>query len=96
MTPWGWFAGRRRRRAAERRWRRHNQQARAAGCRCGRPATRVRRIRVAGEVPSEIWTCAEHVQVNGWIMEPGQPPQPGALFDDSILPWQVGPVEVLE
>ncbi|WBB94115.1 hypothetical protein [Verrucosispora sp. WMMC514] len=54
--------------AAERRWRALNAAARAAGCRCGQPATEVRYdTRNVGSVPVETWTCTEHVGAEMWV-----------------------------
>lgn len=54
-------------RAVEGRWRRINAEKRAAGCRCGSPATEVRYLHGnVGSVPVEVWTCAEHVGVSAW------------------------------
>lgn len=48
-------------REAEARWTRNNQQARAAGCPCGAPATNVTyHPDVIGTVPAETWTCNQH------------------------------------
>lgn len=45
---------------ASERWRRFNAQKRAAGCPCGRPATRRRvMLGAAGGVMPEIWSCDE-------------------------------------
>lgn len=59
-------------RQAEERWLATNDdaraEARASGCKCGAPATHVRRLPVMGGVPFEVWTCAAHVNVNGWRM----------------------------
>lgn len=57
-------------REAEERWKKINQRSLDEGCRCGRPATHVRRVKVVGRVPAEIWTCEEHVNVNGWSRMP--------------------------
>jgi hypothetical protein len=45
----------------EGRWARINEAKRLAGCRCGRPATRVRFYG-----PAAVWSCGEHVGVNAW------------------------------
>ncbi len=79
-------------RAAERRWRANNRRAQAAGCPCGQLGTHVRRIQVAGSVPSEIWRCADHVDVNAWAVVDGHT-TPAGGFGDSLDAWQVGPVE---
>lgn len=51
------------------RWARRNAERKAAGCRCGRPATHVAyNYSNVGEVPVEFWTCAEHVGVNVWVL----------------------------
>lgn len=64
--------------SAAERWRAHNAAAKAAGCKCGRPATKVRRMYgTTGGVPAEMWTCDEHVNVNSWTRS-------GA--DDSYVP----------
>lgn len=53
--------------AASNRWATINAEARATGCKCGQPATHVRRLPyVIGSVPAEIWTCEEHINVNSW------------------------------
>ena len=52
---------------ASARWRLLNAEARAAGCKCGRPATNVRRYGgTVGGVPFEVWSCEEHQNVNSW------------------------------
>ncbi len=57
--------------AAER-WRKSNLEAKLQGCRCGAPATVVRRMRgTVGGVPAEIWSCEDHWRVNGWHMVDG-------------------------
>lgn len=49
------------------RWAARNAEAFAAGCKCGRPATRVRLDhRVLGHVPVEYWTCDEHINTESW------------------------------
>lgn len=53
---------------ASRRWTENNARAKAAGCHCGKPATRVRLDhRNVGWVPVETWTCDEHVGVEAWF-----------------------------
>jgi hypothetical protein len=55
-------------RMAERRWRQVNAEKRAAGCPCGKPSEVVQYDhRNLGSVPVETWTCAEHVDVYGWM-----------------------------
>ena len=79
-------------RAAERRWRRINEAKRAEGCPCGKPATHVRLCAGAvGSVPPEIWSCDEHVNVNGWAYSTRDPQRrPCAEFTTEALRW-VGP-----
>ena len=59
-------------REATERWRAHNAERRAAGCPCGKPATKVSYdCRNIGAVPAEFWTCDEHVGVSSWTGVPG-------------------------
>lgn len=52
---------------ASRRWAKRNAEMKAAGCRCGQPATEVRfNHDNTGTVPVEYWTCVDHVGVNAW------------------------------
>ncbi len=54
-------------REATRRWIAHNAASRAAGCPCGKPASKVRyRGGNVGAVKVEVWTCDEHEGVAGW------------------------------
>lgn len=52
---------------ATERWRRINAGKRAAGCPCGKPATKVRYSHGnVGAVPVEFWTCDEHYGMSAW------------------------------
>lgn len=65
------------RRAAEERWKKYNAEKKAAGCPCGKPATRVRIYRgVVGSVPMEQWGCDDHYDADGYqgYQLPGEPP----------------------
>ena len=56
---------------ATQRWRQINAEKRAAGCPCGKPATRVRYNHGnVGAVPVEFWTCDEHDGMSGWSAGP--------------------------
>lgn len=66
--------------AAER-WRKSNEEARLAGCRCGKPATKVQRFGgTVGGVPHEAWTCEEHEGVQSWSQRNGGPWEPTESF----------------
>lgn len=53
--------------AAEARWREHNAEAYAKGCRCGGPAEVVKEDhRTLGRVPHESWACKAHAYADGW------------------------------
>lgn len=74
--------------AAAARWRVINDAARAAGCKCGAPATHVRYMHgTVGGVPAETHTCAEHVNVNGWSRAGAGPWVPTDDFSESALKW---------
>jgi len=61
---------------------------------CGAPATHVRRFRTAGTVPHEVWTCAAHIDVNGWQSSDGVTWKPtNARFGADTARWQIGPVK---
>lgn len=66
--------------AAAERWLANNAERKATGCRCGRPATKVRyEYQVIGGVPAEIWTCDNHEGVNVWVStDGGRTFEPGA------------------
>jgi hypothetical protein len=76
---------------AEARWENSNAAAKARGCPCGQPATFVRRLNGnVGSVPVEVWSCREHINVNGWVKQAGEEHySPSADFDDRIQEWQV-------
>lgn len=79
-------------RAAER-WREHNRVAREAGCKCGAPATHVRYgYGTVGGVPAEVWTCAAHINVNGWIGVGDGPWRPMEDFTPNELAWTSDPI----
>lgn len=81
--------------AARDRWLRSNAERKAAGCRCGQPATYVRRFGgTVGGVPAEYWYCADHTNVNSWTSSdggrtytPGPDITPEQL--DALRPWIV-------
>lgn len=53
-------------------WRIRNAAAYAAGCKCGAPATQVRRYGgTVGGVPFEVWSCLEHRDVFRWTRSGG-------------------------
>lgn len=57
--------------ACARRWRQINADAKAAGCKCGRPATHVQfMVGTVGGVPAQIWSCEDHPNVNNWTRAP--------------------------
>ena len=79
--------------AAADRGRAHNAAAKAAGCKCGRPATKVRRVfGTVGGVPCEIWSCDEHVNVNGWTRSGEDGAYvPGGDYTEADLRWMSEP-----
>jgi hypothetical protein len=83
--------------AASRRWRRINEELRAAGCPCGRPATHVRRsvAGYAGSVPPEIWSCEEHINVNGWLHYTDGTMEPAGEFTVADIRWVGHPVRAV-
>jgi hypothetical protein len=57
---------------ATERWQRINAEKRAAGCPCGKAATRVEYDGSnLGAVPVEQWTCDEHYGTASWSSGPG-------------------------
>jgi len=84
----GRLVRRRETRAAERRFRASNQAAEVRGCRCGQPATHIRYgYGQVGRVPFEIYSCAEHVNVNGWHSSDGVCWTPTDDYDQAALAW---------
>lgn len=79
--------------AAAERWRRINAAAKAEGCKCGASATHVRYGHgTIGGVPSEHWSCAAHVNVNGWSYHDGKW-SPGSEYTEADLMWLSRPEE---
>ncbi len=78
--------------AVEERWRRINAAAKAEGCKCGKPATTVRRYGgTTGSVPSEVWSCEEHRNVNEWSGSGSDGPwTPRGDVTPEIEAWRVG------
>jgi hypothetical protein len=72
------------------RWLKINAETKAAGCRCGKPATHVRRFGgTVGGVASEVWSCEEHQNVNGWSRS-GDSWVPSSDFGPEHRQWEVG------
>lgn len=68
---------------ARERWIEHNERAREEGCRCGRPGEYARAMYgTIGGIPALIYSCAEHVNVNGWSRSGDGPWVPSGDFDE--------------